>query len=158
MDRVNGIIIHGTACPSATAQNIRDYFDRLADEKKRFASSQYVIGLEGEIIECMPANEVAWHCGSKTYTELKKQYLGRGNPNYCTIGIELCHAKNDGKFNHATLECAAKLVKYLREIFLIGNRGKRILTHKEVVGWKDCPTFFVNHPDEWLKFLDMCIQ
>ena len=154
---VKGIVIHGTACPRATAQNIRDYFDRLADEKKRYASSQYVVGLEGEIIECMPANEVAYHCGSKTYTDLKKQYLGHGNPNYCTIGIELCHMKHDGVFNDKTLESAAELVRYLRELFNIGTRGKKIWQHKQVVGWKSCPLSFVNNTDKWHEFLDMCI-
>lgn len=24
--------------------------------------------------------------------------------------------------------------------------------HKEVVGWKDCHKWFVDHPDEWVKF------
>ena len=157
MSEVKGIVIHGTACPRATAQNVRDYFDRLADEKKRYASSQYVVGKAGEVIQCMPSNEVAWHCGSKTYTDLKKQYLGRGNPNYCTIGIELCHEKHDGEFTDATLESAAELVRYLRELFVIGTRGKKVWQHKQVVGWKNCPLWLVNHPDEWHKFLDKCI-
>ena len=157
MTEVKGIVIHGTACPRATAKNVRDYFDRLADEKKRYASSQYVVGIEGEIIECMPANEVAYHCGSKTYTPLKKQYLGRGNPNYCTTGIELCHEKHDGLFTEATLESAAELVKYLRILFNMGTRGKKIWQHQQVVGWKNCPLSMVNNPDIWNDFLDRCI-
>ena len=155
---MRGIVIHGTACPRATAKNVRDYFDRLADEKKRYASAQYIVGIGGEVIECMPANEVAYHCGSKTYTDAKKIYLGRGNPNYCTIGIELCHSKHDGKFTKETLDAAGKLVRYLRAIFGIGTRGKKVWQHKEVVGWKDCPVYFVNNPDEWNEFLDLCID
>ena len=149
MKTVKGIVVHGTACPRATAKNIRDYFANTGPNQKRYASSQFVIGLEGEIIEIMPANEVAYHVGSRTYTHAKREYLGKGNPNYCTIGIELCHEKADGKFNQKTLDSCIQLIKYLKNIYRLPSRGKTIWQHKQVVGWKDCPFSLVYASEKW---------
>ena len=50
IDHVNGIVVHYTANPGSTAQDNRDYFNGLKDSHETSASSNFVIGLEGEIV------------------------------------------------------------------------------------------------------------
>ena len=60
IDHVNGIVVHYTANPGSTAQDNRDYFNGLKDSHETSASSNFVIGLEGEIIQCIPTWEIAY--------------------------------------------------------------------------------------------------
>ena len=60
LDKVNGIVVHYTANPGTTARQNRDYFNGLAETKKTKASSHFVIGLEGEIVQCIPCNEISY--------------------------------------------------------------------------------------------------
>ena len=57
---INGIVIHYTANPGSTAQENRDYFNDLQYTHTTEASSNFIIGLEGEIIQCVPTWEVAY--------------------------------------------------------------------------------------------------
>ena len=50
-DGITGIVIHYTANPGSTAQENRDYFNSLKDSGETSVSSNFVIGLEGEIIQ-----------------------------------------------------------------------------------------------------------
>ena len=62
--KVDKIVIHYVANPGSTAKNNRDYFDSLADQDPQksgsSASSHFVVGLEGEVIQCIPVNEIAY--------------------------------------------------------------------------------------------------
>lgn len=53
-----GVVIHSTATPNATAQNEHDYFN----SGNRQASSHYFVD-PTSIIRCIPESEVAWHSG-----------------------------------------------------------------------------------------------
>jgi len=53
-----GVVIHSTATPNATAQNEHDYFN----SGHRQASSHYFVD-PTSIIRCIPENERAWHSG-----------------------------------------------------------------------------------------------
>lgn len=147
---VLGVVVHYTACPGATAQNIRDYFASLARSKDRFGSAHYAVGLQGKIVQVLPESEVAYHCGSKSYTALKELRLGRGNPNFCTVGIEMCHADASGAFHVRTLESTARLAADILERNGLGIEG--LLSHQEVVGWKKCPLWFCEHPEDFEGF------
>ena len=57
LEKVNGIVIHYTANPGTTAKQNRNYFNGLKDSKKTKASAHFVVGLEGEIVQCIPCNE-----------------------------------------------------------------------------------------------------
>ena len=59
-DTITGIVIHYTANPGSTAQENRDYFNSLQYTQETEASSNFVIGLDGEIIQCVPTWEVAY--------------------------------------------------------------------------------------------------
>jgi N-acetylmuramoyl-L-alanine amidase len=74
-----GIVLHETATPGATAESESKYFDRTI----RKSSVHYFIGWDA-IIQKIPIFEVAWHAGPTA--------------NYKYIGIELCHAKTKEQF------------------------------------------------------------
>ena len=56
---IDGVVVHYTANPGSTAQENRDYFENLKDTHTAKVSSNFVIGLEGEIIQCIPTSEIA---------------------------------------------------------------------------------------------------
>jgi len=150
---VKGIVVHWVANPNSTAQNNRDYFESLKRQysvkKPIYASAHYIIGLDGEIVQCIPDNEMAYHVGSKTYTQEALNKLSN-YPNDCTVGIECCHIDWNGNMTEKTYNSLINLcVKKLKEFNLTVDN---LWLHKEVVGWKDCHRWFVNNPNEWVKF------
>ena len=56
LKKVNGIVIHYTANPGSTAMQNRDYFENLPETQEAQASSHFVIGIEGEVVQCIPTN------------------------------------------------------------------------------------------------------
>ena len=58
--QVRGIVIHYTANPGSSAKANRDYFEGLKDAQTTKASSHFIIGLEGEIIQCIPSTEISY--------------------------------------------------------------------------------------------------
>ena len=150
---VKGIVIHWTATPRATASNIRNYFQNLSkqsasdDVEDRSASAHYAIGIDGEIIEIIPVDEVAYHVGARSY----KISFGQKSPNNYLIGIELCHKDDYGKFTNETLNACKSLVTELLQEHNLESHN--IYRHWDITG-KNCPKWFVEHPDEWTKFVN----
>jgi len=154
LSELKAIVMHWVANPGTSAEANRSYFENRASGKHGYGSAHYIVGLEGEILECIPAGEAAWHVGSKTYTTYTRGYLTSGNPNYCTIGIELCHPREDGAFSYATLHSASELAGSLCKKYRL-NPYRDITTHKAVVGWKDCPRYWCENPEELQCFQRM---
>lgn len=157
LESVLGIVIHWPEWPGASAKRVRDYFAVVAKEY-RFASAQYCLGLDGEIIECMPKDEIAYHCGSKTYTEQAKQIFGKYaiasnlSPNLVSIGIEVSHTNRFGEMTEATYKSLVAFVSQLCNEYGL-DPGLQVLRHYDVVGWKHCPKYFVDNPIAWCQFL-----
>jgi N-acetylmuramoyl-L-alanine amidase len=149
---VKGIVIHWVANPGSTAQSNRNYFESLKDQvppnDKRFASAHYIIGLQGDIIRCVPDKETCYHVGSDHYTNEALRHLS-SYPNNCTIGIELCHPGADGKFTDETLSSCRNLVSYLLNSY---NLTKDDIWRHYDITEKVCPKYFVEHVDEWDNF------
>ncbi len=95
---INGVVVHYTANPSSTAQQNRDYFENLKDTHTTKVSSNFVIGLEGEIIQCIPTSEIAYASNSR---------------NTDTVSIECCHPDETGKFTDATYDSLVQLTAFL---------------------------------------------
>lgn len=133
---VQQIVIHYTANPGSTAQANRDYFESLAENPVTSASSHFVIGLDGEIIQCVPLNEIAYASNSA---------------NAYSISIECCHPDETGEFNTETynrcVELTAELCKYYQL-----DPERDVIRHYDVTG-KECPIFYVENPEEWDMFL-----
>lgn len=133
--RVNAIVIHYVANPGSSAEFNRRYFDGLADQKpegsKTSASSHFIVGLEGEILQCMSIAEIAYANAPR---------------NEDTISIEVCHPDETGKYNDATRESVVKLTAWLCDQLELDE--KDVIRHYDVSG-KDCPLYYVEHEDAW---------
>lgn len=134
LKEVNNIVVHYTANPGSTAKNNRDYFESLAASGATYASSHFVIGLEGEIIQCIPLDEISY-CSN--------------NRNDDTVAIEVCHPDESGKFTDESYEALVKLTSWLCYKFQL--QEKEIIRHYDITK-KACPKYFVDHPESFEQF------
>jgi N-acetylmuramoyl-L-alanine amidase len=144
------IVVHWIGNPMTSAMSNRNWFESLKNGSGTFASAQEIIGLEGEVVICLPKDEMAYHVGSKTYTKEALKRLGT-YPNNCTYGIECCHLDWNGKMTDATYNSLVDRCATLCKEFQL-DPLKDLWLHQEVVGWKDCHRWFVNHPEDWQNF------
>lgn len=135
-DKITGIVIHYTANPGSTAKQNRDYFNGLKDSGKTQASSHFVVGLEGEIIQCVPTWEIAYASNER---------------NHDTVSIECCHPDEDGKFTDETYASVVRLTAWLCLKFDLTEND--VIRHYDVTG-KNCPKYFVEHEETWQGFKD----
>ena len=126
LEQIQGIVIHYTANPGSTAQQNHDYFEGLKDSQSTKASSHFIIGLDGEVIQCIPSSE--WSYASN-------------DRNSDTLSI--------GQFNEATYQSMVELTGWLCHRF--GLSSEDVIRHYDVTG-KDCPKYFVEHEDAWVQF------
>ncbi|MDR0785574.1 MAG: N-acetylmuramoyl-L-alanine amidase [Treponema sp.] len=149
---VRGVVLHWVGNPRTTAIFNRNYFASLKNQKTgataRYASAHYVIGLDGEVVRCLPESEMAYHVGAERYTNLALEQFG-AYPNNCTLGVELCHRDWAGEFTAETLESCIELVEDL--LYRHGLTAEDLYRHFDVTG-KDCPRYFVRHGDRWDAF------
>ena len=145
LEEVNGIVIHYTANPGTTAEQNRSYFENLKDTGETYASSHFVIGMEGEIIQCVPCNEIAYASNDR---------------NGDTISIECCIPDDTGKFTDATYESLVELVAWLLGRYNLTT--DEVIRHYDVTG-KNCPKYFVENSGAWsafkedlLTYIDSC--
>ena len=133
-DGITGIVIHYTANPGSTAQENRDYFEGLKDTHETSASSNFVVGLEGEIIQCVPTWEVAYASNER---------------NKDTISIECCHPDETGKFTEETYQSMVQLTAWLCRKYSLTEED--VIRHYDVTG-KNCPKYFVENEEAWANF------
>ena len=133
-EHVRDIVIHYVANPGTSAIQNRNYFEGLKDQsgsKTVSASSHYIIGSDGTILQCIPLDEVAY---------------GNYPRNDDTVSIECCHPDSDGRFTDATIKSLIRLTGWLcRELSL---NEKHSIRHYDVSG-KNCPKYYVEHQDAW---------
>ena len=133
-ETITGIVIHYTANPGSTAQENRDYFNSLQYSHATEASSNFIVGLDGEIIQCVPTWEVAYASNER---------------NTDTVSIECCHPDDSGKFTDETYRSLVQLTAWLCVKF--GLTEEDVIRHYDVTG-KNCPKYFVEHEDAWDEF------
>ena len=136
LEQVNGIVIHYTANPGTSAKDNRDYFEGLKDSHATKASSHFIIGLDGEIVQCIPCNEWAYASNER---------------NEDTISIECCIPDESGEFTQQTYDSLVELVSWL--CFRYGLTEEDLLRHYDITG-KNCPKYYVEHEDAWNTFLE----
>lgn len=153
LSQIKAIVVHWVANPNSTAMNNRDYFEskkNLPSTSEEYGSAHEIIDLNGDVVICLPSNELAYHVGSATYTQEAIKKFGTA-PNYCTYGIECTHVDWNGVMTNETYNTLVERCVDLCKKFNL-NPLTDIWLHKEVVGWKDCHRFFVNNPDKWTAF------
>ena len=148
IQRVKAIVIHWVANPNSTAMGNRNFFESRKYGKKGYGSAHYIVGLSGEIIQCIPESEQAYHVGARHYTSFAKKHLS-SHPNNCTIGIELTHVDWEGRFKESTLNKAKCLTAKLLKKYNLSS--KNIIRHYDVTR-KICPKYFVDHTDAFERF------
>lgn len=165
---VMGLIYHWTAMPLQPAIAVRQFFEFRAGGKNGYGSAHYVIDVDGSVLALIPENEVAFHVGEqgeknidpasgKVYTDWAREKFGdygdvskSYGPNFVTVGVEMVPIDDDGRFSTATLGAARELgVDFIRRHSI---SVEQVGTHHGVVGWKDCPRWWTNHPDEFERF------
>lgn len=134
IEKINGIVVHYTANPGSTAQENRDYFNGLKDSHETEASSNFIVGLNGEIIQCVPTWEMAYASNSR---------------NIDTVSIECCHPDESGKFTDETYRSLVQLTAWLCVKFDLTE--EQVIRHYDVTG-KICPKYFVDDEEAWEAF------
>ncbi len=135
LKEIKGIVIHYVGNPGTTAAQNKSYFAGLATSGATSASSHYIVGLDGEIIQCVPLNEISYASNDR---------------NKDTIAIECCHPDETGQFNDATYASLVELTAALCNTYGL-NPEKDVIRHYDVTG-KKCPLYYVDHEDKWYEF------
>ena len=133
-NKITGIVVHYTANPGATAMENRDYFEGLKDSHITQASSNFIVGLDGEIVQCVPTWEVAY---------------ASNNRNIDTVSIECCHMDETGEFEKETYQSMVQLCAWLCLKF--GLSEEDVIRHYDVTG-KNCPKYFVENEEAFTAF------
>ena len=127
--RTTKVAVHYVGNPNTSALANRNYFENCKDIHK-YVSSNYIVGLRGEVICCVPDEEIAY-CTNQA--------------NSYSVSIEVCHPKSDGVFADCTYVslcelCAMLLKKYkltvndlIRHYDIVRTDGTR----------KQCPLHWV---------------
>lgn len=149
---VRGVVIHWIGNAGTSAQMNRNYFESLKKQRQaknaRYASAHFIVGIKGEIIQCLPVDEWAYHVGAKVYKSETVKKLS-AYPNNCTLGIELCHPDWSGRFTEATLASAVELTATLLKQF--GLTPQDLYRHFDITG-KNCPKYFVEKSEAFTAF------
>lgn len=120
LKEVKKVAVHYIGNPNTTAKNNRDYFENQKNGG-RYVSSHYIVGLTGEIIQCIPTTEWSY-CTNQA--------------NGYSISIETCHPKSDGVFTDATYISLCELCAMLLKKFNLTTND--LIRHYDVTQ-KQCP-------------------
>lgn len=133
--KINNIVLHYVANPGSSAEGNRNYFDSLADQDSQkggtSTSSHFIVGLEGEVIQCILINEIAYANAPR---------------NEDTLSIEVCHPDDTGKYSDATYESVVRLTAWLCTQLKL--KSSDVVRHYDING-KLCPKYYVEHEEEW---------
>ena len=134
LDGVNNLVVHYIGNPGTTAQQNRNFFANLAVTGETSASSNFIIGIDGAIIQCVPVDEIAYASNTR---------------NNDTLSIECCHPDESGEFTTETYDALVRLTAQLCREFSLSHND--LIRHYDVMG-KVCPKYYVENPDAWEAF------
>ena len=120
LKEVKKIAVHYVGNPNTSALANRNYFENCK-EGGRYVSSHYIVGLKGEVIQCIPTDEWSY-CTNQA--------------NGYSISIECCHPKSDGVFNDSTYVSLCELCAMLLKKFNLTTND--LIRHYQITG-KQCP-------------------
>ena len=136
LEQVKNIFVHYTANPGTSAAQNRSYFEQQKDTHERSVSAHFIIGYNGEIIQCVPLNEIAYAVQTR---------------NEDSVSIECCFLAADGSFTKETYDSLIKLLAWLTDSY--GLDTDDILRHYDC-GGKKCPLYYTENPGEWEQLKD----
>ena len=133
LEHINGVVIHYVGNPGTSARANRNYFESLSSGAEgTYASSHFVVGLEGEVIQCVPLTEVAYASNQR---------------NDDTLSIEVCHPDETGEFSPVTYDRVVELTAWLCRTFKL-DPSRDVIRHYDVTE-KACPKYYVENPEAW---------
>lgn len=136
LPEVKNIFIHYTANKGTSAAQNKSYFENLGLTGETSASAHFVIGFDGEIIQCIPLDEIGYAVKTR---------------NYDSISIECCYLDDNGKFTEKTYQSLLQLCGWLLREYRLSPED--VLRHYDE-GGKKCPLYYVEHEDAWQTFLE----
>lgn len=125
------ICVHYTGDCGATAAQLAKYWQNVAagvfkDKPWSWTSAQYIVGLNGGVVRCIPDNEIAYAAADQ---------------NADTIHIEVCYRQKSGVFEEKSIAALGELVRSLMKKYAI-PAGK-VVRHYDLTG-KLCPAYYVD--------------
>lgn len=124
LTKVTKVAVHYTGNAGSSALATRNYFENCK-YGGRYVSSHFVVGLNGEVIQCIPLNEWSY-CTNEA--------------NGYSISIETCHPKSDGIFNDSTYISLCELCAMLLKKYELTTND--LIRHYDVTQ-KQCPLHWV---------------
>lgn len=121
--KTTAIAVHWVGNPNTSAEANRNYFQNA----ERSVSSNYIVGLKGEVIRCIPDDEISW-CTNQA--------------NGYTVSIETCHPDDTGIFNDDTYKSLVELTAMLCNKYNLNPLKNGVIRHFDVTR-KVCPKCFV---------------
>ena len=131
LEEVRDIFVHYTANAGTSAAQNRSYFEQQKDVQEHSVSAHFIIGYNGEIIQCVPLDEIAYAVKTR---------------NQDSVSIECCYLDADGAFTQETYDSLIELLAWLTEAY--GLDTDHILRHYDC-GGKKCPLYYTEHEDAW---------
>lgn len=125
------ICVHYNGQAGTGADRLALYYANVAagmfpDKPDSWTSTQYIVGINGEVIRIVPDNEVAY---------------AAANRNNGTIHIEVCYKQNSGEFEQVSKAALRELVQYLMKKY--GISADNVVRHYDLTG-KYCPMYYVD--------------
>ena len=125
------ICVHYTGDCGASAARLAQFWKNVAagkfpDKPNSWTSAQYIVGLDGEVIRCVPDGEIAY---------------AAANQNAYTIHIEVCYKQKSGRFEEKSVEALGELVRSLMTKYKIP--AAKVVRHYDLTG-KYCPAYYVD--------------
>lgn len=130
LENFTDVVVHYVGNPGTTAQQNRDFYAN----PDAGVSSHFLVGLEGEIIQCIPLDE-------------KSSATSQRNRD--TISIEVCHPDDTGAFKQASYDALVKLTAWLLDTGELSS--DHVIRHYDATG-KECPRYFVTNEGAWTQF------
>ena len=127
---INDIVIHYVGNPGTSAQGNRNYFATPGTP----VVSHFVIGLDGEILQCLP---------------LWERSVASNERNRDTVSIEVCHPDDSGQFTEESYRSLVRLTAWLCHVGDLSS--EQVIRHYDVTG-KECPRYFVQNEAAWQQF------
>ena len=125
------ICVHYTGDCGASASRLAQFWKNVAagmfpNKPNSWTSAQYIVGLDGEVIRCVPDGEIAY---------------AAANQNAYTIHIEVCYKQKSGRFEEKSVEALGELVRSLMTKYKIP--AAKVVRHYDLTG-KYCPAYYVD--------------
>ncbi len=136
LTEVTNIFVHYTANPGTSAAQNRSYFEQQKDTHEVSVSSHFIIGYDGEILQVIPLDEIAYAVKTR---------------NMDSISIECCYKSADGAFTEETYDSLITLLAWLIDVYDLESTD--ILRHYDC-GGKKCPLYYVEHEDAWKRLIE----